>query len=44
MYIELDHGLVPGKISDINTEKDLPTGRVKVKKKDKKYYDMGPSI
>ena len=34
MYIELDHGLVPGKISDINTNKDLPTGNVVVKKMD----------
>ena len=34
MYIELDHGLVPGKISDINTEKDLPTGKVVAKKMD----------
>ena len=41
MYIELDHDLVPGKISDINTKKDLPTGKVEVKKKDKKYYDIG---
>ena len=32
MYIELDHGLVPGKISDINDEKELPTGKVEVKK------------
>ena len=40
MYIELDHGLVPGKISDINTKKDLPTGKVEVKK-DKKSYGFG---
>ena len=33
MYIELDHGLVPGKISDINTKKDLPTGKAVAKKK-----------
>ena len=41
MYLELDPDLVPGKISDINTKKDLPTGKVEVKKKDKKYYDIG---
>ena len=34
MYIELDHGLVPGKISDINNKKDLPTGKVAAKKMD----------
>ena len=27
MYIELDHCLVPGKISDINATKILPTGK-----------------
>ena len=41
MYIELDHGLVPGKITDINIKKDLPTGKVEVKKKDKKSYGLG---
>jgi len=41
MYIELDHGLVPGKISDINTEKDLPTGKVVAKEMDKKSYGFG---
>ena len=27
MYIELDHDLVPGKISGINTNQNLPTGK-----------------
>ena len=27
MYIELDHDLVPGKISAINTNQNLPTGK-----------------
>ena len=36
MYIELDHDLVPGKISDINNEIDLPTGKVVTQKKDQK--------
>ena len=27
MYIELDHDLVPGKLSDINVDKNLPTGK-----------------
>ena len=40
-YIELDHDLVPGKISDINNEIDLPTGKVVTQKKDKKSYDLG---
>ena len=33
MYIELDHGLVPGKISNINATKILPTGKEQDKKK-----------
>jgi len=32
MYIELDHDLVPGKLSDINVDKNLPTGKGPPKK------------
>ena len=39
MYIILDHDLVPGLVSDINNEIDLPTGKEVKEKKDKKSYD-----
>ena len=38
MYIELDHDLVPGKISDIKIEINLPTGKEQEKKEEKSHW------
>ena len=41
MYVELDHCLVPGKISDISTTKTLPTGKDQEKIEKEEGYGFG---